>query len=65
MDLTNIDWPEPLKEMQRNWIGKSEGSLVKFDIEDFEKQIEAFTTRADTIFGVTFITLAPEHPFVE
>ena len=63
--LNNIDWPEPLKEMQRNWIGKSEGSLVKFDIQDFEKQIEAFTTRADTIFGVTFITLAPEHPFVK
>ena len=63
--LNNIDWPEPLKEMQRNWIGKSEGSLVKFDIQDFEKQIEAFTTRTDTIFGVTFITLAPEHPFVK
>tara|TARA_B100001093_G_scaffold37557_1_gene32149 strand:- start:2814 stop:5627 length:2814 start_codon:yes stop_codon:yes gene_type:complete len=62
--LKNIDWPDPLKEMQRNWIGKSEGALVKFDIENFEKEIEAFTTRVDTIFGVTFITLAPEHPFV-
>ena len=63
--LNNIDWPEPLKEMQRNWIGKSEGVIVKFDIQDYEKQIEVFTTRIDTIFGVTFITLAPEHPFVE
>ena len=51
--------------MQRNWIGKSEGSLIKFDVLDFDKQIEAFTTRTDTIYGVTFITLAPEHPFVE
>mgnify|MGYP005642379815 FL=1 len=63
--LNRIDWPEPLKEMQRNWIGKSEGVLVKFDIKDFDKQIEAFTTRIDTIYGVTFITLAPEHPYVE
>jgi len=63
--LNNIDWPEPLKEMQRNWIGKSEGSLVKFDVKDFNEQIEAFTTRTDTIYGVTFITLAPEHPFVK
>tara|TARA_B100000768_G_scaffold181736_1_gene206075 strand:+ start:1272 stop:4085 length:2814 start_codon:yes stop_codon:yes gene_type:complete len=63
--LNNIDWPEPLKEMQRNWIGKSEGVLVKFDIIDFDKQIEAFTTRIDTIYGVTFVTLAPEHPYVE
>jgi leucyl-tRNA synthetase len=63
--LNNIDWPEPLKEMQRNWIGKSEGVLVKFDIKDFDKQIEAFTTRIDTIYGVTFITLAPEHPYVK
>ena len=63
--LNKIDWPDPLKEMQRNWIGKSEGSLIKFDVLDFDKQIEAFTTRTDTIYGVTFITLAPEHPFVE
>ena len=63
--LNNIDWPEPLKEMQRNWIGKSKGSLVKFDVQDFDQKIEAFTTRSDTIFGVTFITLAPEHPYVK
>ena len=63
--LNNIDWPEPLKEMQRNWIGKSEGSLIKFDVKDFDQQIEAFTTRTDTIYGVTFITLAPEHPYVK
>ena len=63
--LNDIDWPDPLKEMQRNWIGKSEGSLVKFDILNFDNQIEAFTTRPDTIYGVTFVTLAPEHPLVE
>ncbi|MBT5012392.1 MAG: leucine--tRNA ligase [Flavobacteriaceae bacterium] len=63
--LEDIDWPDPLKEMQRNWIGKSEGALVKFDILNFDKKIEAFTTRADTIYGVTFVTLAPEHSLVE
>ena len=63
--LNDIDWPEPLKEMQRNWIGKSEGAMVSFDVENFDKQIEVFTTRVDTIYGVSFMTLAPEHPFVE
>ena len=63
--LEDIDWPDPLKEMQRNWIGKSEGALVKFDILNYDKKIEAFTTRADTIYGVTFVTLAPEHSLVE
>ena len=63
--LNDIDWPDPLKEMQRNWIGKSEGSLIKFDVLNFDNQIEAFTTRPDTIYGVTFVTLAPEHSLVE
>lgn len=63
--LNDLDWPDPLKEMQRNWIGKSEGTLVKFDILNFDKQIETFTTRTDTIYGVTFITLAPEHSLLE
>jgi len=63
--LNDIDWPEPLKEMQRNWIGKSEGAMVSFDVENFDKQIEVFTTRVDTIYGVSFMTLAPEHPFVK
>ena len=57
--LNDINWPEPLKEMQRNWIGKSEGAMVSFDVENFDKQIEVFTTRVDTIHGVSFMTLAP------
>ena len=62
--LNEIDWPEPLKEMQRNWIGKSVGASVRFPIENSDRQIEVFTTRADTLFGVTFLTLAPEHEWV-
>src|SRR6202012_2479604 len=53
--LDTIDWPEPLKEMQRNWIGKSVGASVKFPIENSDNNIEVFTTRVDTIFGVTFL----------
>jgi leucyl-tRNA synthetase len=63
--LDNIDWPEPLKEMQRNWIGKSVGATVRFNIENSPKEIEVFTTRPDTLFGVTFLTLAPEHEWVK
>jgi len=69
--LDTIDWPEPLKEMQRNWIGKSVGASVKFPIESATHHsplatdyIEVFTTRVDTIFGVTFLVLAPEHELV-
>src|ERR1700748_3693783 len=62
--LDTIDWPEPLKEMQRNWIGKSVGASVKFPIENSDNNIEVFTTRVDTIFGVTFLVLAPEHELV-
>ena len=60
-DLDKIDWPDPLKEMQRNWIGKSKGVSVTFDVEDSNKKIEVFTTRPDTIFGVSFLTIAPEY----
>ncbi len=77
--LDTIDWPEPLKEMQRNWIGKSVGASVRFRISDFgfrnldkseieipkSEIIEVFTTRADTIFGTTFLVLAPEHELAE
>ena len=63
--LNEIDWPEPLKEMQRNWIGKSVGASVRFNIEHSDRQIEVFTTRPDTLFGVTFLTLAPEHEWVK
>jgi leucyl-tRNA synthetase len=61
-DLDELDWPENVKEMQRNWIGKSEGYEVDFKIIDQEYRITVFTTRLDTIFGVTFLVLAPEHP---
>ena len=63
--LERIDWPESLKEMQRNWIGKSIGAKVFFQIEGQDKKIEVFTTRPDTIFGVTFMTLAPELDLVQ
>jgi leucyl-tRNA synthetase len=61
-DLEELEWPEFIKEMQRNWIGKSEGALVKFDVEGKDFDIETFTTRVDTLFGVTAVVVAPEHP---
>ena len=64
-DLDKIDWSESLKESQRNWIGKSVGAMVNFKIPNSKFQIPVFTTRPDTIFGVTFMTLAPEHELVE
>ncbi|MEQ8808022.1 MAG: class I tRNA ligase family protein, partial [Imperialibacter sp.] len=63
--LDRIDWPEPIKEMQRNWIGKSIGAEVDFKIENSEKNIRVFTTRIDTIYGVTFMVLAPEADIVK
>ncbi len=63
-DLDKVDWPERTKEGQRNWIGKSEGALVSFSIEGHSETFEVFTTRPDTLFGVTFMVLAPEHPAV-
>ncbi|MGV3686572.1 MAG: leucine--tRNA ligase [Daejeonella sp.] len=63
--LDTVDWPEPLKEMQRNWIGKSVGALVKFGLKNRPEFIEVFTTRVDTIYGTTFLVLAPEHELVE
>ncbi|RKO73011.1 leucine--tRNA ligase [Sphingobacterium puteale] len=62
--LDTIDWPEPLVEMQRNWIGKSVGASVKFPVPQLDAAIEVFTTRVDTIFGVSFVVLAPEHELV-
>ncbi|NLP20789.1 MAG: leucine--tRNA ligase, partial [Bacteroidales bacterium] len=59
--LQTIDWPEPVKDIQTNWIGRSEGVQMFFDIKDSDKKIEIFTTRPDTIFGVSFMVLAPEH----
>ncbi len=62
--LNDIDWSESIKESQRNWIGKSVGATVRFQVSDSKFQVEVFTTRPDTIFGVTFMTLAPEHELV-
>src|SRR5690606_30352703 len=68
-DLEGIDWPEAIKEMQRNWIGRSEGAMVRFELDPVADRpaatIEVFTTRPDTIFGCTFLVLAPEHELVE
>ncbi len=63
--LNTIDWPQPLKDSQTNWIGRSQGASVEFRIQNSEFRIPVFTTRPDTIFGVTFMTLAPEHELVE
>jgi leucyl-tRNA synthetase len=63
--LDTIDWSESIKEAQRNWIGRSEGTSLKFEIDGYNKVIEVFTTRPDTIFGVSYLTLAPEHELVE
>ncbi|OIQ30009.1 MAG: leucine--tRNA ligase [Bacteroidetes bacterium MedPE-SWsnd-G2] len=62
--LNTIDWTDALKESQRNWIGKSEGASVTFNVEGHDAVIDVFTTRPDTIFGVSFMTLAPEHDLV-
>lgn len=61
-DLDKVDWPQRTREMQRNWIGKSEGGQLTFQIKDHGGRLEVFTTRPDTIFGVTFMVLSPEHP---
>lgn len=68
--LENIDkdlggWPEKVKTMQKNWIGKSRGAYIDFKVKDHDMNIKVFTTRADTTFGVSFIVLSPEHPFVD
>ena len=64
-DLEMLDWPEGLKRLQRNWIGKSEGATISFAIDGCDKKIEVFTTCPHTIFGVTCIILSPEHPLVD
>jgi leucyl-tRNA synthetase len=63
--LNKIDWPEKIKIMQRNWIGRSEGTNIKFSIYNFQFLIDVFTTRADTLFGCTYVVIAPEHPVIE
>ncbi|MFI6398139.1 leucine--tRNA ligase [Rhodococcus coprophilus] len=64
-DLEYLDWPEKVKSMQRNWIGRSNGAQVKFAVADHDSDIEVFTTRPDTLFGATYVTLAPEHALVD
>ncbi len=63
--LDRIDWSDALKEIQRNWIGKSRGASVWFDLDGLNRKLEVFTTRPDTIFGASFMVVAPEHPMVE
>ena len=63
--LDDVDWPESVKELQRNWIGRSDGSNVKFELPTINETISVFTTRPDTLFGATYMVLAPEHPLVE
>jgi leucyl-tRNA synthetase len=63
-DLTTVDWPQPLKDSQTNWIGRSQGASAVFKVNDHDAVIDVFTTRPDTIFGVSFMTLAPEHELV-
>jgi len=64
-ELEGLDWPEPIKALQRNWIGRSEGAEVKFRVAAREDEITVFTTRPDTLFGATYVVLAPEHPLVD
>ena len=64
-DLDDLDWPESLKDMQRNWIGKSEGANVTFEIDGFGESFSAFTTRPDTIYGATYAVLSPEHKLID
>lgn len=64
-DLEELDWPESIKDMQRNWIGRSEGASVNFSIDGTDKTFTVFTTRPDTLFGATYAVLSPEHPLVD
>src|SRR5688572_18136092 len=63
-ELDGLDWPERVKTMQRNWIGRSQGARLQFSLEGHQEALEVFTTRPDTVFGATFMVMAPEHPLV-
>ena len=64
-DLNEVDWPESIKKLQQDWIGKSIGADVDFKVDGFDENIRVFTTRPDTLFGATYMVMAPEHPFVD
>ena len=64
LGLNDLDWPNSVKELQRNWIGKSVGATIDFEVENYNISINVFTTRHDTLFGATYLVLAPEHPLV-
>ena len=64
-DLELLNWPESIKTQQRNWIGRSEGASIRFPVADSDEVVEVFTTRPDTVFGATYMVLAPEHPMVD
>jgi leucyl-tRNA synthetase len=64
-NLEDLDWPDPIKHMQRNWIGKSEGAEIEFAVKGSKSSIKVFTTRPDTLYGATYMVLAPEHPLVD
>lgn len=63
-EIDNLDWPDKIKTMQKNWIGRSEGAEIDFVIKDHKETVRVFTTRPDTLFGATFLVLAPEHPLI-
>lgn len=64
-DLDDLDWPENIKQMQRNWIGRSVGAQITFEVQGTDKQFDVFTTRPDTLFGATYVVMAPEHALVD
>ena len=64
-DLDDLDWPESIKQMQRNWIGKSTGAQITFRVTDSHEPFDVFTTRPDTLFGATYVVMAPEHELVQ
>jgi len=65
LGLDEVDYPENIKQQQVNWIGKSTGAFVEFQLKDLDEKLEIYTTRCDTLFGVTFMVIAPEHPLID